>query len=98
MGDNDLYLNIPKLQELMGETDTALGIDLVICIWAPGKQPFRYEPERLAEQLRTMVPGRKYTTAYLRERETEAALFFTILPDGRWAPRPDLFSLSDEPQ
>lgn len=96
--DNMLYIDIDKLQETLEKTKTALGFDLVICVWSPGKQPFIYDPVRLAAHLASAVPGRKYTAKFLAKHRDDAALFFTVLPDGRWAPRPDLFSISDEAQ
>ena len=75
----------------------AVGIvmDLVGCIWWPTKSGFAFDEEALAARLAAELPARGYTAAVLRRHRDAVASFFTVLPDGRWAPSPECFGPTD---
>jgi hypothetical protein len=42
-----------------------------------------------------VLPARGYTSELLRQHRNAIASFFTVLPDGRWVPSPEYFSVTD---
>jgi hypothetical protein len=70
-------------------------LDLFMCIYWPLKQPFEFDPPVLAARLNGMFPRRKYTPSHFSRAREEIARLFIILDDGRWAPSPEFFSLTD---
>lgn len=68
-----------------------LAMQLLTQVYFPTKQPFVFDPEALAKRM----TARDATPESLARLRDAAAKFFTILPDGRWAPNPEFFSLTD---
>lgn len=70
-------------------------MDLMVVLWWPTKQPFAWDIPAIVSTMNAKFPARDYTEAALREHEADIRSFFTVLPDGRWAPSPKFFSMSD---
>ena len=56
--------------------------------------PFVFDEDALAARLASELPARGYTAEMLLRRRKKIASFFTVLPDGRWTPSPEYFSLT----
>ena len=92
--DEPLYFNIEAARPLareIGPEAYGLVVSLIMEIWWPTKEAFQYEPDALADRL-TATAVTADDLVRLREL---AARFFTVLPDGRWAPSPEFFSITD---
>lgn len=59
------------------------------------KSAFDFDERLLADRLAGELPAHGYTEALLRRHRDAVASFFTILPDGRWVPSPEFFSITD---
>ena len=82
-GEQPLWINTEAmLANRAGAEASGIAMDLIMRVWWPTKQPFTFDPKALAARFNAQVPR-------------EATTFFTVLPDGRWAPSPEYFSLTD---
>jgi hypothetical protein len=91
-----LYLDVGRFDaNRAGLEAIGAAFDLVYRIWWPTKAAFVFDEEALAARLGKELPARGYTADLLRQHRSAIASFFTVLPDGRWAPSPEYFSLTD---
>jgi hypothetical protein len=91
-----LYLDVERFLANKANAEAAgVAMDLIAGVWWPLKTPFVFDEEALAARLARELPARGYTAEMLRRRRKRIASFFTVLPDGRWAPSPKYFSLTD---
>jgi len=95
-GEDPLYINTGAFTTCnKGSLESVgLAMDLVTIIWWPTKDAFEFDPALLAERINHAAPGRKINAMKLRKLAEEARQFFTVLPDGRWAPSPEFFSVT----
>lgn len=70
-------------------------MDLLVYVWRPTMEPFRFDPETLATRLNVVLPRREYTAEKLEALRPAIATFFVVLDDGRWAPSPEYLSMTD---
>ncbi|RUL78228.1 hypothetical protein [Dyella choica] len=70
-------------------------MDLVMIMWWPGKQPFEFNAKELVIHLNAQLPARGYSEDALMRNYEDIKSFFTVLPDGKWAPSPTYFSMSN---
>lgn len=92
--DDPLYFNMEAARPVAHEIGVeayGLVMSLIFEIYWPLRQAFSYDPADLAERL----TARGITEADLIRLRGKAARFFTVLPDGRWAPSPEFFSMTD---
>lgn len=82
------------LSNRVGLVAVGVAMDLIMLVWWPTKQPFTFNPEKMAARLHRELPARGYTAATPRRHQKAIRSFFTVLPDGRWAPSPKFFSLT----
>jgi hypothetical protein len=54
-----------------------------------------FDEEASASRLAKELPAEGYTAELLRRQRNTIASFFTVLPDGRWVPSPEFFSVTD---
>lgn len=95
-GEQPLWINTEAmLANRAGAEASGIAMNLIMRVWWPTKQPFTFDPEALAARFNAQVPARGYTAAKIEKRRKAIATFFTVLPDGRWAPSPEYFSLTD---
>lgn len=91
-----LYINTARfLADGVGFEAAGIVMDLIGRVWWPAKSGFVFDEEALAARLAAELPGRGYTADVLRRHRAAVAAFFIVLPDGRWAPSPRYFSLTD---
>jgi len=94
--EQPIYLNTEALlANKSGAEASGLAMDLLLIIYWPLKQAFIYDPENLAARMNVVAPGRGYSASKLKKLKKKASTFFTVLEDGRWAPSPIYFSLTD---
>ena len=94
-GDS-LYIDAHAMRaNAAGFEAVGIAMDLISCVWWPTKQPFSYDPTRLAESLGKALPARGYTPDALERNAAEVESFFVVLPDGTWAPSPQYFSIAN---
>lgn len=87
-----VWINLPAMLTLeMSPAGLSLAMALIHQLWWPTRQPFAYDPEAMARRLKTPGLG---TRDYRRLRR-EVACLFVVLDDGRWAPSPAFFSVTD---
>jgi hypothetical protein len=72
-----------------------IAMDLLTIVWWPTKAPFAFDAKALAAQLSELLPARGYSDDVILRNLSGLRTFFTELPDGRWAPSPQFFSLSN---
>ncbi len=92
--DEPLYFNMEAARPLareIGPEAYGLVMSLIMEIWWPTKEAFLYEPDVLVDRL----TASNLTADDLARLREPAARFFTILSDGRWAPSPEFFSITD---
>jgi hypothetical protein len=95
--DNPLYIDVERfLANKVGPEAVGIAIDLITFVWWPTKTAFVFDENALAAGLAKEVPARGYTADLLRRQRSAIASFFTILPDGRWVPSPEYFSITDD--
>jgi hypothetical protein len=91
-----LYMDVERfLANKAGTEAVAIAMDLIGYIWLPTKIGFVFDEGALALRLATKLPARGYTSDMLRRNRESVSSFFTVLPDGRWVPSPEYFSLTD---
>jgi hypothetical protein len=91
-----LYVDVERLMADRSRNEAiGLAVDLIGVIWSPTKTAFVFDEEALAAQLAAKLPARGYTADLLRRNREAVASFFIALPDGRWVPSPEYFSLND---
>lgn len=91
-----LYIDTARfLANKAGVEAAGIAMDLIGHLWWPTKTAFAFDEEALATKLDAELPARGYTADLLRRRREAVASFFTVLPDGRWVPSPEYFSLTD---
>jgi hypothetical protein len=98
MDEEPLYIDVKRFLANASEVrPEAFGIamDLILLAWWPTKGAFMYDEDALAALLTAKAPARGYTARVLRKHRKAVARFFTVLPDGRWTPSPEFFSLTD---
>ncbi|MNV19539.1 hypothetical protein D3C71_1104070 [compost metagenome] len=90
-----LYLDTEALLKVRGDPSAhGLAMMLVFAIWSPSRQPFEYDPDAIFRRLQSM--GQKGIKREDLDNHREGAKrFFVILEDGRWAPSPEFFSVTD---
>ncbi len=94
--EQPLYINVEMfLGNRAGAEASGLAMDLLMLVYWPLKQAFVYDPETLSATINQAAPGRDYDADKLKKLRKKAASFFTELDDGRWAPSPIYFSLTD---
>jgi hypothetical protein len=92
----DFYIDTERFLANSASSEAAgIAMDLVLRMWWPTKTAFVFDEEALAASFGKELPARGYSAVLLRRRRSEIASFFTILPDGRWAPSPEYFSITD---
>jgi hypothetical protein len=95
-GGDGIWINAEEMLKTRGSLVChGMVMDLLMVIWAPTKEAFRFEPKALAERLNAIFPRREYSADLLLKHEHELLEFFVVLPDGRWAPNPKYFVLND---
>jgi hypothetical protein len=91
-----LYINVGAFtRDGVSMQGGGLAMDLISLVWWPLKAPFVWDEEALAQLLNEALPARGYTVESVRQHTPSAKTFFTQLPDGRWAPSPEYFSLTN---
>lgn len=94
--EDPLYIDAKAmLENKVGFVGKGIAMDIICCIWWPSKNAFTFDPKTLATQLAKELPARDYTEQILRENAEDIKTFFTVLPDGKWAPSPQYFSVSN---
>ena len=83
------------LENRVGLEARGMAMDLISLLWWPTRQPFEWDIPKLSTFLSKELPARGYSEETLRRNETEVKTFFTVLPDGRWAPNPKFFSMTN---
>lgn len=93
----DFYIDTERfLKNSAGNEAIGIAMDLALRVWWPTKTAFVFDEEALAASLGKELPGRGYSVDLLRRQRSKIASFFTILPDGRWVPSPEYFSITDD--
>jgi hypothetical protein len=94
--EQPLFINTEMfLASEAGAEAVGLAMDLLFHVYWPLKQAFVYDPETLATTINRAAPERCYDAYKLKGLRKKAAIFFTELDDGRWAPSPIYCSLTD---
>ena len=92
-----LYIDTEKFTaNEAGPKAVGIAMDLITRVWFPAKTAFVFDEDALAARLQAELPARGYTADMLRRNRAAVATFFTVLPDGRWAPSPEYLSASDD--
>jgi hypothetical protein len=94
---DQLYLDVARVlaKDKGSLGGIGLAMDLVMLVWWPTKSAFVFDEKALTKLFDEKLPARGYTSAMLRKYRKDAAVFFTILPDGRWTLSPEFFSVND---
>jgi hypothetical protein len=96
MNENPIYIDSQAmLENTSGMEAVGIAMDLVMLMWWPSKQPFEFNAKELAARLRDRLPARGYSEDALMRNYEGIKSFFTELPDGKWAPSPTYFSMSN---
>ena len=96
--EEPLYIDAKAKAMLGNKTGmmaVGIAIDLFFHLWWPTKTPFSGDPRLMTELLQEKLPARGYTEESFRQNMKGLKTFFTVLPDGRWAPSPKYFSLTN---
>lgn len=94
--EEPLYIDArAMLENKTGMMAVGIAIDLIFCLWWPTKSPFPCDPKWLTEFFQEKLPARGYTEESFSHNMEGLRTFFTVLPDGRWAPSPVYFSLTN---
>lgn len=96
--EDGLYIDVRQFIDASAESSPeagALAIDLLVVLWSPAKAPFTWDAKEISDKLNSVAPKRGYTAQKVESLKQEASLFFTELHDGRWAPNPRFFSVSN---
>jgi hypothetical protein len=92
--DDRLWVDAEALLQVQATpADLGLAIRLAFEVWLPTKQAFHYDAPILLERLRHTAGN--LTIEQIEAAKEGASKLFTILSDGRWAPSPEFFSLTD---
>lgn len=103
-GDDDgrngspLYLDAERFWTKAGPMDSfpvACAMDIIFHLWWPSKQPVTPDAVTIIGTLSKKLPNRGYTVEKFEKHRADMLQFFTELPDGRWVPSPEYFSLID---
>lgn len=93
--DNPIFINTDEVLARSKRTSLfAVGI-MVQLLGCCGNGPFQWEPAAIAAWLTEHGAGDVISEADLREIEDNLHLFFFVLPDGRWVPSHEVFSVVD---
>ncbi len=94
--EDPFYIHIDNFRdaEISLEARGAV-MDLLCCIYWPLKQAFEFDAISIADRLNAIFPARDYSPELLERLRPELSMFFVVLDDGRWAPSPTYFSLTD---
>lgn len=91
-----LWIDVKAMQaNRAGFEAVGIAMDLISFIWWPTKEPFVFDAAALAARLGEQLPARGYSEKAIKRNLKGVKSFFTVLPDGRWAPSPKYFSLTD---
>jgi hypothetical protein len=94
--DAPLYIDVKAMTEnKVGFFSSGIAVDIICLIWWPTKDAFDFDPKSLALRLATELPARGYTEQTIQDNAEGIKTFFTVLSDGKWAPNPKFFSLSN---
>jgi hypothetical protein len=91
-----LYLDVEAMRKVKcGDlAGKGLAMTLVFAIWEPSREPFAYDADAIYERLK--AAGHTGIKREDLENHREGAKrFFVELADGRWAPSPEFFSVTD---
>lgn len=93
--EEPLYLDTEALLRVKGNPAAhGLAMMLVFAIWSPERQPFVYDADAIFARLQAMgQTGIKRSD--LDKHKKGAQRFFVVMDDGRWAPSPEFFSVTD---
>lgn len=80
-----------RIAQEIGSEAFNLGLLLITEIWWPLGQPFAYDTASLAGKLAQFG----VVSSDLERVRSAASRLFSVLPDGRWEPSPELFKISD---
>ncbi len=95
MTEDKIFIDVEKLAALANDPVAfAFIFDIIMAIWWPAKEPIVVDAEQIVNQLKLRFPGRGYTLKKFEEAKPGILNFFTVLPDGRWVPDPEFFSLT----
>src|SRR3954469_22805153 len=93
--EDPLYINTGAFLTHKGSHESiGFAMDLVTIVWWPTKAAFEFDPATITDQINQVAPSRKLTAVKTRKLSAGAREFFTVLPDGRWAPNPAFFSVT----
>lgn len=95
--DAPLYIDVEAMLRSAskgGLASKGLAMTLVFGVWEPGRQPFTYDPDQLFERL-SAGGHTGITRDELVQHKAGAQRYFVVLDDGRWAPSPEFFSVTD---
>lgn len=83
------------IQEMLTQRNppmvVGIAMSLVTMVWWPTRQPFAWDANVLAP----MLKAPDATPAALEEHKAAVQTYFSVLDDGRWAPSPRFFSVTD---
>jgi hypothetical protein len=93
--DRPIFVNCDEVLVRAKQTSLfAVGIMVQLLGYA-GYGPFAWNPAAIAAWLTDHGAGDAISEADIREIEDDLLLFFIVLPDGRWVPSHEVFSLVD---
>jgi hypothetical protein len=92
--DEPIWINTEALLALrIPAQDLGLAMTLLMEVWWPSKKPFDFDPPALFKRLRKSV--RSLSIEQIEQSRDGASKLFVVLPGGRWAPNPKLFTQND---
>jgi hypothetical protein len=93
--ERPIFINVDEMLARSKRVHLAVIGIVVELLGYGGNGPFKWEPSVIAPWLTAYGSGDVISEAYLREIESDLLLFFVGLPDGRWVPSHEVFSLVD---
>lgn len=90
-----LYIDTDAMLDVKGDpAGLGLAMTLIGAVWEPERLPFTYDPDALYDRL--VAAGHTgIRRSDLDIQRDAAARYFVVLDDGRWAPSPEFFSVTD---
>lgn len=73
----------------------AAAMDILYLIWWPTKEPFDFNAKNIADIINKAHSNNEFNEKLIKKHKKQIQSFYTVLPDGRWAPSPVYFSMTN---